>query len=178
MNRHRSWLYCCRTVRSSHWRCSIKKLTPTQVLPVDVAKVFRLAILKNICEWLLLDCFNGLLFRLKGSTFILCDSVKLQGLSHRSSFLFISWHFWSWTDSHCVFENLRQNLDCFRLFWLVPHLVSTYVTLMWELFMLHCFFKLKIEKLYYKKWKKHFVSIWCIWKHVKLTLPRNFPLTK
>ena len=88
-------LYCCRTARSSHWRCSIKKLTPTQVLPVDVAKVFRLAILKNICEWLLLDCFNGLLFRLKGSTFILCDSVKLQGLSHRSSFLFISWHFWS-----------------------------------------------------------------------------------
>ena len=44
-------LYCSRTVRSSHWRCSIKK--------VNIAEFLRLSILKNICEWLRFDCFNG-----------------------------------------------------------------------------------------------------------------------
>ena len=49
--------------------------------------------LKIICERLLFDFFNGsLLYWPKGSRSRLHDSVRLQGLTHRSSFLFLSLH--------------------------------------------------------------------------------------
>ena len=50
-----------------------------------------LFISKNICEQLLFDFFNGsLLHGPKGSRSRLHDNVRLQGLSQRSSFLFLS----------------------------------------------------------------------------------------
>ena len=49
--------------------------------------------LEIICERLLFDFFNGsLLHGPKGSRSRLHDSVRLQGLTHRSSFLFLSVH--------------------------------------------------------------------------------------
>ena len=115
-----------RTVRSSHRRCSIKKLflkilqnpQKTHVLeslfkrvaalkacnfiktrllhrcfPMNIAKFLRLPILKNFCERLLFDCFNGsLLHGPKGSKSRLYGSVRLHGPSHRSSFLFLRQH--------------------------------------------------------------------------------------
>ena len=110
-------LYCGRTVRSSHRRCSIKKAalknfakstgnTCVEVsfkkkrpqhscFLVNIKKSLRLPILKNICEWLLGP---------KGSRSRLYDGVRLQGLSHRSSFLFLSRHL----SSQPAFENLRR----------------------------------------------------------------------
>ena len=104
-------LYCGRTVKSSRRNCSVKKLflqisqypqeTPMleslfkiqqhNCFPVDIAKFLRLPILKNICEQLLLDCFNGpLLYGSKGS---------------RSRFYrYLS----SWTESRPALRNLRR----------------------------------------------------------------------
>ena len=67
-------------------------------------KIFK-TILKNICEGLLLDCFNvhcyiGL--KVQGLYFM---SVRLQG----PTFLFLILHLWSWTESQPAIENLRQN---------------------------------------------------------------------
>ena len=57
---------------------------------------------------LLLDFFNGLLLHeTKGSRSGLYDGVRLQGLSHRSSFLFLSCHEASPTHRP-AFENLRR----------------------------------------------------------------------
>ena len=128
------------TVRSSHQSCSLKKailkhfaiftgkhlcwglfLIRLQVfrpskdsntgISCGYCKILRLPILKNISEWLLLHCFNGsLLQRPKSSRSILHDSVRLQGPSHRSSFLFLSQHLWSWTKTWSVFKNPRQIL--------------------------------------------------------------------
>ena len=68
---------------------STLKEIPIQVFPVDIAKFLRLPILKNICERLLLNCFiDSLLHRPKGSRFILYDSVRFHGPSHRFS---LSW---------------------------------------------------------------------------------------
>ena len=54
---------------------------------MSIAKFLRLAILKNISERLLFDCFNGsLIHRPKGSRSIMYDSVSFQGARHRSSF--------------------------------------------------------------------------------------------
>ena len=63
---------------------------------------------KNNCERLLFDFFNGsLLHRPKGSRFRLYDGVRLQGPTHRSSFLFLSWYEPSPT-RRPAFENLRR----------------------------------------------------------------------
>ena len=64
-----------------------KKRFQHKVFPVDISKFFRLAISKNICEQLLLHCFNGsMLHRPKGSRSILRGSIRLQCLSHKFSF--------------------------------------------------------------------------------------------
>ena len=124
-------LLCCgRTVRSSHRRCSIKKLFlknlqyPQETLVLEsLFKTFfkkssrrsfikkrsqhrcflvnnrrflRLPILKNICERLFFDYFNGsLLHGPKSSRSRLYYGIRLQGPSHWSSFLFLSRHLWS-----------------------------------------------------------------------------------
>ena len=70
-------------------------------------RFLRLLILKNICEWLLFDFFNSpLLHGCKGLRFRLYDSIRLQGLSHRSSFLLLSWHLSSWAESQHAFKNV------------------------------------------------------------------------
>ena len=57
--------------------------------PVNIAKFLILPILKNICKHLLFNSFNGsLLHGPIGLRSRLYDSVRLQGLSHRSSFCF------------------------------------------------------------------------------------------
>ena len=67
-----------------------KKKMPTQVFPVDIAKFLRLPILKNICEQLLPDYFNGsLIHRPNGLRSIFYDSVKLQGPSPWPSYLLL-----------------------------------------------------------------------------------------
>ena len=67
----------------------IKKRHQNRCFPVNIAKFLLLLIPKIICEWLLLDFFNGsLLHRPKGSRFRLYDDVRLQGLTHRPSFCF------------------------------------------------------------------------------------------
>ena len=67
-----------------------KKETLTQLFSMDIAKFLRLPSLKNICKWLLPYCFNGsLINRPKGLTSILYESARLQGPSHRSSFLLL-----------------------------------------------------------------------------------------
>ena len=70
---------------------------------MNIAKFLRLPILKNICEPLFFDCFNGsLLHRPKVSRSRLCE-----GPSHRSSFLFLSRYLSSWIESRPALENLR-----------------------------------------------------------------------
>ena len=60
---------------------------------VNIAKFVILLFSKNICERLLFDFFNGsLLHGPKGLRYRLYDGNRLQGLSHRSTLLFLSWH--------------------------------------------------------------------------------------
>ena len=71
----------------------IKKGPQHGCFPVNIAKFLILLISKNICQRLLFDIFNGsLLHGPKGSRSRLYDGVRLQVLSHSSSFLFLSWH--------------------------------------------------------------------------------------
>ena len=74
--------------------CNYIKWRPqNRCFPVNIAKFLILLISKNICERLLFDFYNGsLLHGPKGSRSRLYDGVKLQCLSHRASFLFLSWH--------------------------------------------------------------------------------------
>ena len=91
--------------------CNFIKPRPQQrCFPVNIAKFLILLISKNICERLLFDFFNGsLLHGPKGSRSRLYDGVRLQGLRHRSSFLFLSWHEPSPSPPpQLAFENLRQ----------------------------------------------------------------------
>ena len=68
----------------------LKKEILTQVFPVDIAKFLRLPILKNICERLLPDYFNGsLIHRPNGLRSIFYDSVRLQGPSPWPSYLLL-----------------------------------------------------------------------------------------
>ena len=68
---------------------SFQKKTPMQVFPVDIAKLVRLPLLKNIDERLLLERFNGsLLQRPKVSVSILCASVRLHDPSDGIVFCF------------------------------------------------------------------------------------------
>ena len=74
----------------------------------NIAKFLVLLFSKNICKRLLFDFFNGsLLHGPKGSRSRLYDGVRLQGLRHRCSFLFLSWHELS-PSLQPAFENLRQ----------------------------------------------------------------------
>ena len=71
----------------------MKKRPQNRYSPVNIAKFLIILIPKNICERLLFDFFNDSLFRWpKVSRPRLCDGVRLQGLTHRSSFLFLSRH--------------------------------------------------------------------------------------
>ena len=110
-----------------------KKRFQHKVFPVDISKLFRLAISKKICEQLLLHCFNGsMLHRPKGSRFILRGSIRLQGLSHRFSFFVfkLASLVLNWTLS-CVLKPTTNTFDewikfldwlffgCFRWFQVV-----------------------------------------------------------
>ena len=65
----------------------IKKRPQLKCFPVNITKFLRLPISKNICNWLLFYCFNGSMLQgPKSSRSKLYDSVRLQGLSHRSRF--------------------------------------------------------------------------------------------
>ena len=71
----------------------IKKRPQSRCFPVNIAKFLLLLISKIIYERLLFDFFNGsLLHRPIGSSSTLYDSVRLQCLAHKSSFLFLSLH--------------------------------------------------------------------------------------
>ena len=86
----------------------IKKRPQDRCFPVNIAKFLTLLISKNICKGLLFDFFNGsLLHKPKGSRSRLYDGLRLQGLSHRSSFLFLSWHEAS-ASPGLAFKNLRR----------------------------------------------------------------------
>ena len=86
----------------------IRKRSKHRCFPVNIAKFLILLSSKNNCKRLLFDFFNGsLLHRPKGSRFRLYDSVRLQGPTHRSSFLFLSWYEPS-PSSRPAFENLRR----------------------------------------------------------------------
>ena len=90
----------------------LKKEIPTQVFPVDIAKFLRLPILKNICERLLPDYFNGsLTHRPNDLRSIFFYSLRLQGPSPWPSYILLFFFFillLSWTETRPAFENLRQ----------------------------------------------------------------------
>ena len=86
----------------------IKKRLQRRCFLVNIAKFLILLFSKNICERLLFASFNGsLLHGPKCSRSRLYDGVRLQGLSHRSSFLFLNWHEPS-PSSRLAFKNLRR----------------------------------------------------------------------
>ena len=86
----------------------LKKRPQNRCSPLNIAKFLVLLISKIICERLLLDFFNGsLLHRPKGSRPRLCDGVRFQGLTHRSSFLFLSRYEPS-SSLRPAFENLKR----------------------------------------------------------------------
>ena len=86
----------------------IKKRPQHRCFPVNITKFLLLLISENICERLLFDFFNGsLLHGPKGSRSRMYDGVRLQDLSHRTSFLFLSWHEPS-PSAGPAFENLRR----------------------------------------------------------------------
>ena len=88
----------------------IKKRPQHRCFPVNIAKFLILFISKNISERLLFYFFYGSrLHGPKASRSRLYDGVRLQGLSHGTSFLFLSWH--EPSPSHGPgFENLRRML--------------------------------------------------------------------
>ena len=86
----------------------IKKRSEHRCFPVNIANFLILLISKNNCKRLLFYFFNGsLLHRPKGSRFRLYGGVRLQGLTHRSNFLFLSWYEPS-PSPRPAFENLRR----------------------------------------------------------------------
>ena len=113
---YRGW-----TVRSRHWRCFIKKAvlknfaisTGNTYGRVSFEKVadqkacnFIKKTSQNWGKWGFFDCFNGpLLHWLQNLRSRLHDGIKLQGPSHSSIFLFLSWNLLSWTESWPPFEN-------------------------------------------------------------------------
>ena len=87
--------------------CNVIKKRPKHgCFPVNIAKFLILLNSKNNCERLLFDNVS-LLHRPKGSRFRLYDGVRLQGPTHRSSFLFLSWYEPS-PSRRPAFENLRR----------------------------------------------------------------------
>ena len=105
--------YCGTTVRSSHRRCSIKKLF------LKFHNIHRkhlrwslfliLPILKNIFKRLLFNFFNGwLLHRPKLLRSRFYAGFRLQGSTYRSKFLFLSRRPSFWSESQPAFKNLRH----------------------------------------------------------------------
>ena len=88
----------------------IKKSLQHRCFHVNIGKFLILLFSKNICERLLFYFFNGsLLHQPKVSRFRLYDGTRLQGLRHRSIFLFLSLHEPS-PSLQPAFENLRRIL--------------------------------------------------------------------
>ena len=86
----------------------IKKKLQNRCFPVNNAKFLILLISKIICERMLFDFFNGLLLHQpRASRSRLYDGFRLQGLIHRSSFLFLSRNE-PCPSSRPAFENLSQ----------------------------------------------------------------------
>ena len=86
----------------------IKKRPQHRCFSINIAKFLILLISENICKRLHFDFFNSsLLHEPKGSRFRLYDGVTLQGLIHRTRFLFLSWHEPSPSPGP-AFENLRR----------------------------------------------------------------------
>ena len=62
-------------------------------------------------SWVWISMTHGSMFHVpKGSSSRLHGNFRFQAPSHRSSFLILNWHPWSWIESQPAFENLRQNL--------------------------------------------------------------------
>ena len=86
----------------------IEKRPQNRCFPVNIAKLLILLFSKNICERLLFDFFScSLLHWPEGSRSRLYDGVRLQDLTQRSFFLFLSWHEPS-PFPRPAFENLRR----------------------------------------------------------------------
>ena len=103
--------------------CNFIKRPQNKCSPVNIVKFLILLISKIICERLLFDFFNGsLLHRPKVSRSRLHDGLRLQGLIHRFSFLFLSRHEPS-PSPRPKFEDLRRiplmnKLSCYiGYFW-------------------------------------------------------------
>ena len=109
-------LYCGRTVRSPHRRCSMKKVVLRNfAIPAGNTRVgvffLKSCWSKNICKRLLFGCFNGgsLLHGPKVSRSWLYDGISLQGLQVFPGFSGSSGrHLSSWTEIPPAFESLRQ----------------------------------------------------------------------
>ena len=88
----------------------IKKSLQHRCFHLNIAKYLIMLFSKNICKRLLFGFFNGSLFHgPKGLRSRFYDGIRLQGLRHRSSFLFLSWHEPSPSPPpQIAFENLRQ----------------------------------------------------------------------
>ena len=88
--------------------CNFMKKRPQhRCFHVNIAKSLRLRILKNICKRLLFDSFNGSLLQgPKGARSRLYDSIRLQGLSRRSSFFAFKSASLVWNESRPAFEYL------------------------------------------------------------------------
>ena len=85
-----------------------KKRPQNRSFLVNIAKFLVLLISRIFCERLLFYFFDGLLSnRPKGSRSRLHDGIRLQGLTHRSSFLFLSRHEPS-PSLRPAFKNLRR----------------------------------------------------------------------
>ena len=86
----------------------IKKRPEHRCFPVNTAKFLVLLNSKSNCQRLLFDFFYGsLLHRPKGSRCRLYDGVSLQGPTHGSRFLFLSWYEPS-LSTRPAFENLKR----------------------------------------------------------------------
>ena len=105
-----NWLITCFRFQNMFWK-NISCFWFTGVFPWILREFLRLSISKNISERLLFDFFNSSLFHgPEVSRSRLNDGVRLQAPSHRSSFLFLSRHLLSLTESRPVLENLRRKL--------------------------------------------------------------------
>ena len=94
--------------------CNFIKKRPQGGFFVNVAKFLKLFISKIICERLFFDfffsandCFLTVFIVTSAKRFKIYDGVRLQGLIHRSSFLFLSRHEPS-PLPRPAFENLRR----------------------------------------------------------------------
>ena len=95
--KHPSWLHSTvvglSEAASGGFLKRVKKDTPKQVFSCEYCKIFNATYFENYLRTTAFWIFKGsLLHRPKGLRCRLYDCVRLQGLSHRSSFLFLSLH--------------------------------------------------------------------------------------